>query len=477
MRARQSVLSSLVPFLARRPLAIVAFGILSSGCATYQSSDSTQNIDLRYQAGDYAVLAESIENQLKLVDSETGELLAVTPSNNILLHLEAAESWRLTGNKERSIEHYDVIETLFKDEDTEGFGKKIAEGIGAVLVNDSVRSYEPPPAERILTNFYKALSFWSSGELDNARVEFNRANERARIAVESYQKMIEKEQEKNEKGDGANKNLHSDGVQKALAQNFPNIEYWEVFDSFVNPAVAYINSIFLAHGPSADVSKAETLMQRVSGMIGDNALINEDLLNLRQHGRLTNGKPQRWIIFESGLSPVYGEKKFSIPWITPNALIQVSVALPELIDRPSGMGVNGLAIDNQALEFLPFARMDMVMRTEFKKRWPATVSRAVVSAATKAVLQDQMGRKFGVLGNLAGTVYANASASADTRAWHAMPEQWSLAKVSAQQESSLRIPYGNGEYKEVMLPANQNTLIYIKQPTPHAAPLVEMFYL
>ncbi|WP_159241152.1 hypothetical protein [Zhongshania aliphaticivorans] len=456
---------------------MAAFSLLATGCATYQSSDAVQNIDLRYQAGDYALLAESIEQQLDLFDSESGELATVTPTGDVLLHLEAAESWRLVGNKARSIEHYDVIETLFKDEDTEGFGKKIAEGIGAAFVNDSVRSYEPPPAERILTNFYKALSFWSSGELDNARVEFNRANERARIAVERYQKMIEKEQAKNEEDSNSKQNLHSDGVQNALSQNFPNIEYWEVFDSFVNPAVAYINSIFLAQGPGADIEKAETLLQRVSGMVGDNAQINEDLLNLRQYGRLTIGSPQRWIIFESGLSPVYGEKKFSIPWITSNALIQVTVALPELIDRPSGMGVNGLAIDDNAVQLIPFARMDMVMRTEFKKRWPATVSRAVVSAATKAILQDQMGRKFGALGNLAGTVYANASASADTRAWHAMPEQWSLAKVPALQESSLRVPYGNGEYKEVMLPANQNTLIYIKQPTPYAAPLVELFYL
>tara|TARA_R110001592_G_scaffold1874_14_gene11433 strand:- start:17390 stop:18820 length:1431 start_codon:yes stop_codon:yes gene_type:complete len=463
--------------IVRRFTVTVAFSLFATGCATYQTSDSVKSMDLRYQAGDYTLLAESIEQELNLLDSETGELATVTPSGNILLHLEAAESWRLTGNKERAIEHYDVIETLFKDEDTEGYGKKIAESIGSAFVNDGVRSYEPPPAERILTNFYKALSFWSSGELDNARVEFNRANERARIAVERYQKMIEKEQAKSEENSSNKKNLHSDGVQNALSQNFPNIEYWEVFDSFVNPAVAYINSIFLAQGPGADIEKAETLLQRVSGMIGDNDIINEDLLSLRQYGRLSNGHPQRWIIFESGLSPVYGEKKFSIPWITSNALIQVTVALPELIDRPSGMVVNGVAIDNQAIELLPFARMDMVMRTEFKKRWPATVSRAVISAATKAVLQDQMGRKFGVLGNLAGTVYANASASADTRGWHAMPEQWSLAKVPALQEVSLRVPYGNGEYKEIMLPANQNALIYIKQPTPYAAPLVELFYL
>jgi len=458
-----------------RILWLMAMLCLLGGCVSYQSSDFVQNIDQRYQTGQYLAAAEAIEQQLGLMDVKTRELAAVEArSGEVLLHLEAAENWRLAGNPRRAIAHYDALEDLFKDKDVQSGARRFGENIGAALVNDAVRSYEPPPAERILTNFYKALAFWSLGEKDNARVEFNRANERARIAVERYEAMIVEAQQE---GREANRNLQSSGVQSALRQNFPNMDQWQVYDSFVNPAVAYMNAMFLAGGSGSDIAQAETLLERVNGMIGGNPVIAQDLLNLRKQGRLNNGAAQRWIVYESGLSPVYGEKRFSIPWFTANAFIQVTVALPELVNRPSRSSVNGLAVGNQALVLQPFARMDRVMQTEFQKRWSATVTRAIVSAASKAVLQDRMAKEMGPLGNIVGMVYANASASADTRAWHAMPEQWSLAKIPAKQSENLRIPYGSGLATILSLPANKDVLIYIKQPSPTAAPYVELFYL
>ena len=238
-----------------------------------------------------------------------------------------------------------------------------------------------------------------------------------------------------------------------------------------------MNAMFLASGSGSDFGQAETLLERVNGMVGGNPIIAEDLLNLRQQGRLKTNSAQRWIVYESGLSPVYDEKRFSIPWFTSNAFIQVTVALPELVNRPSRSSVNGLAVDDHAVVLQPFARMDRVMQTEFQKRWSATVTRAIVSAASKAVLQDRMGKELGPLGNLAGMVYANASASADTRAWHAMPEQWSLAKMPAKQAASLQIPYGSGLVTTLSLPADKDVLIYIKQPSSSAAPYVQLFYL
>jgi hypothetical protein len=160
-----------------------------------------------------------------------------------------------------------------------------------------------------------------------------------------------------------------------------------------------------------------------------------------------------------------------------NAFIQVTVALPELVNRSSRSSVNSMALGAQVVDLQPFARMDRVMQTEFQKRWSATVTRAIVSAASKAVLQDRMAKEMGPLGNIVGMVYANASASADTRGWHAMPEQWSLAKMPAKQAVDLRIPYGSGLATTMSLPADKDVLIYIKQPSPNAAPYVELFYL
>ncbi len=445
-------------------------------CATYNSSGFVQQLDTDYQSGLYSQAATTIEQKLSFFDKKTNQYSPVTPSpGDVLLHLEAAENWRMTGNAPRSIEHFDAVESLFKKEDEEGVAKKISESIGAALVNDSVRSYEPEPAERILTNFYKAISFWKAGEADNARVEFNRANERARRAVERYQAMIEKEAEKadEEKVSAEDRNKALSGV----AEQFPMIEQWEVYDSFVNPAVAYANALFLAQGPSADVDKARTLLVRVRGMVGDHPVLNDDLSKLESHHDLTAGQPTRWIIYESGLSPVLDQKKLSIPWVWNGTVLNIAMALPELSDRQPLVSPSPLIVDGDQIDAAELARMDKVLRTEFKKRWPAMMSRAVISATTKAVIQHQATKEFGAVGNLAGYVMSAATTNADTRIWRAMPERWTVAKLPADRDSVLSIPYGAGLVSETRLPAGQSAVVYVKQPTGNAQPLVEVLSL
>ncbi|MBB3048879.1 hypothetical protein FHR99_003153 [Litorivivens lipolytica] len=460
------------------PAIALSGALLATGCATYDTSTMVQDLDSHYQNGRYEGVVYAVESALDLRDEETGKLLpvAATPKS-ILMHLEAGESWRLMGNYRRAIAHYDAVEGLFANEDTESVGAKIGESIGAALLNDSARSYDPPPSERILTNFYKALAFWGEGEPDNARVEFNRANDRARIAVERYAKDIAKAQEEAAEKGVENSN---EQVDSALSQHFPGIDQWEVYDDFVNPAVAYVNALFLAGGQNADIEKAETLMKRVRGMTGEHPVIDTDLMALRQTSSIGGDGHYRWVVFEAGLGPIYKEKKITMPWLASmnGQPVMINLALPEMTDRNGVVDVNSVVVNGKPLEFAPLASMEKVLRTEYKKRMPPTVARAAVSAGAKALIQKEMGDRMGPMGSLLGMAYSAASTSADTRIWRSTPEKWAVAKISADQgQEILRIPYGNGESREIYLPAGKNSFVYIKQPTPASYPLVEVYEL
>ncbi len=156
-----------------KQIAYVSLGFVLAGCAGGASINASKNFDQDYQNGLYKNAAISIEQDLGLVE-EAGFKLVDVKAGNVLFHLNAGESWRLSGNLERSRAHFDGVETLLKVEDLEGLGTKAGETVGSVLVNDKVRSYNPAASERILTNFYQSLSFWAENDKNNALVEFKK---------------------------------------------------------------------------------------------------------------------------------------------------------------------------------------------------------------------------------------------------------------------------------------------------------------
>lgn len=457
-------------------IALSAF--LLGGCQTFRNQPVTRTLDGLYQGGLYESAAMTAESKLKLVDAKDA-LLSVTPqTGKVLLHLEAAENWRLARNPARAIEHFDAVETLLKQSDTTHWLTTSTQNLGAIVTNDSAISYVPTPPERILTNFYKALAFWDGGELENARVEFNRANDRARIAVESYEEGLKKAQEKTQSEEpltnGRENDTRSTTTNNSIRRQFPEIDQWKVFNDFVNPAVAYINALFLAATSPPDIEKSLTLMRRVRGMVGSHPVIDQDLLELKEQNGLGVEQKAVWIVYESGLSPEMVERHFSFPVFTRHGVVNVGMSLPSLKPRqPNAWTMQPLIFsDNNPIAFSEITHMDRVMQTEFKKRWPTLLTRAIASATTKAIMQDNLARELGPLGNILGFAMSAATTQADTRMWRSMPESWSVARLKASDLLKLNIKYGANQQEQIRLTGDKNLIIYIKQPTTQAKPLI-----
>lgn len=455
----------------QKVLSASAVLLVLQGCAAGLSTKDAEQFQGSYLSGNYQQAADVVERELGFFDAKTQSRSAVVPTeaNAVLLHLDAAENLRLAKNRRRAIEHYDAAEELFKEKDTENMGASAARNVGAVLTNDMALVYDPTPTEKILVNFYKALSFWADGDYANARVEFNRANERTRMAVERYSKQIE---EARQEAEEAKKKANAGSINFSSFASNPkvagSIGAWEVYDDFMNPTVAFTNALFLAaqDGPNSD--NARVFMRRVQAMLGGNSERHPAF----DYTDINDG--YIWIIAETGLGPILTERRLDLPIpYDDNALI-LSLAFPNVDGRPNSVSLNRYTINNAQLSFTELADMNKLVRTEFSKRWPAIATRQVVSAFTKAAIQRTADGESVYLG-LATKLFTVAVTKADTRIWTLTPQKWSVAKLKRPDNPVLTINYG-AQILEVPIEP-RSAIVYIKQPTGQAQPFVEVLPL
>ena len=122
----------------------------------------------------------------------------VNPENgqaqDLLWSLEAGALLRMQKGYDQSNAFFDDAEDLMKAEDTENVADRGADALGGILLNDSAMDYEQAHYDGIMANTYKAMNFMFAGDLADARVEWNRVDDRQRRASEAFAKKIEDRQ-------------------------------------------------------------------------------------------------------------------------------------------------------------------------------------------------------------------------------------------------------------------------------------------
>jgi hypothetical protein len=435
--------------LINKKIASLSILLVISGCGSTISKQDSKIMLNGYQTGTYDSAVLLAEKNLGFYDEKTGKFLNVIPTKieNSLLHMDAAELHRMQGNYTRAIQHYNVVdEKLFQDQDREFIST----------------AYEPTPHEKILTNFYKSITFWANGDVDNARVEFNRANERTRLAVMRYEAMINKEREKAKDKASAISTLNNNPQINQLTNE------WDVFDSFVNPTVTLIHSLYLASQNGVEDSTAKTLMDRVKDMLGDSALPE----HIYDYSDVKNNKV--WIVTETGLGPRLDEKRLDVPIVWKEQPLILQMAFPEVKLMDNSVVLSNLTINNEVIDFYQLNTMEKLVKTELKKRMPAIVASQGIQAIIKAAIQYRA-QKEGKAAGFAALLLTSAATSADTTIWKMTPEVWNISKIDNNVSNTLQLRYGNA-IESIELPTG-SAIVYIKQPTAQSKPLIEILKL
>ena len=412
--------------------------------------------------------------------------------DNLLWYLDEGSALRFAKKSKESIEAFDKSEALMKHYREQMLASDASQTLRSILINDTTRPYIGTEYDGIMVNTYKAIDYMSEGDMDGARVEFNRAIDRQRRAKEFFAQMIEKErqamqkkeQENHSQGGGMDisSTMNNPEVDQRLQQQYPSLYAFEPYPDFINPMTTYLAGIFaMADGSNG---KAGTLLKEAYGMMQDNPDVQADFQRIESilDGRQNKQTPTVWFIFENGQAPLLEEWRLDLPvFIVTNQLNYISVALPRLVERTNAFSALELTMNGgEHIATRTFASMERIIQTEFNKQYSAIVRRAMFSTMTKTLFQYQMQQQgqnnqgASLLGMFAA-IYQIASTHADTRIWSTLPKEFQLARFERPVDGKLEIATPQGRVlSTIELPESDYILVYVKIPTNSAVPSVSV---
>ncbi|WP_199766474.1 COG3014 family protein [Helicobacter heilmannii] len=353
-------------------------------------------------------------------------------SNALLWDLQQGMSALMADQYPQSIRALNLAELRY-DHHHNLFSRSLGT-VGAVLVNDNVRAYTGNVYEGVLLNYYKAIDYLLMGNPKDARVEFNRANDRQRRAKEFYNKEIRKAVEKmQQQGSGHLSARQSNAqVQEILNNEYTNLNDFYAYNDLINPVVSYLSGLFFVE--NNDLNKGLDYLKEAYG-ISHSTTIGEDLLFFQYPSK------QRftWIFIEDGQQATKQEFKINVPLPLPNGIYDASLALPQLKDGMDFRSSFSVQVGQRQEIFENLLLLDALIASEFKKQLPYILTRALTSTALKVGLEAVSNQYLGVLGGLFSSIYAAASTSADIRSPALFPHKFYILRLKNSYRQPIHV--------------------------------------
>jgi hypothetical protein len=418
------------------------------------------------------------DNSIKFAQSKTSK--GKNPKGEDLLwSMQLGCIERIKQNYQQSNEYFDKSEEMLNFFD---YQNKTADSAAAIVVSENIVPYVGQEYDGIMVNTYKALNFMALGQNDLARVEFNRALDRQRLAKENFANEIKKLQEElneadEKKDSNVKKSVENPEVRQLIADRYPGLYNFEAYPDFVNPFTTYIAGVFF--DLVGDYSKASPLLKESYGMVSNNDFIAEDLAVTEQ---VLDGKKELkdtvWVIFENGMGPVKEEFRIDIPLFVETEKVKyVGIALPKLNFREQAYPYLSIKAGGSNYRTQYVAHMDRVIQTEFNKDFKGILTRAIISTTSKAVAQyalEKQGESSSALASLLVAAYSFATTAADVRIWTTLPKDFQVARFPMPADRIITIEPPGAESFEIKIPACKNSLVYVKIPFRSAKPVYDL---
>ena len=255
-------------FKNRTPLLISIFAFTAlffAGCSSPQGDLSVFNY--RFAGGNYGESAAFARKKIRKNKNPK--------ASDLLWAIQLGTAERMRQNHQQSNLHLDNSEDMLKFfDERNSFGDIFS----TTVTNDNAMPYKGTEYDGIMVNTYKALNFMAIGDMDLARVEFNRALERQRRAKIKFNREIQKRKAQLAKSN--NKiaaSIDDPRTQKILEEKYPNLYNFQAYPDFVNPFTTYLAGIFF--NLVGDYQKSADLFKESHGMVKGNPYITEDLAN------------------------------------------------------------------------------------------------------------------------------------------------------------------------------------------------------
>ncbi len=446
--------------------------LAAGGCQSgYRSS--AKAIQGELSRGNVARAAERANASFKGGGNERDEVVrALDAGSTLLLAGRAAESAAAFNAADEKVRP-------FLDEEAE---VTISGNLGAVAVNQTVMTYKATPVERTLLNTFGAVAQLTQGNMQEARVQLNRANDWQRDAKDRYAKAMKRRQDKaskeaSEKGidlDQANR----DGRLSALAQGLDDAQATAAFQS---PFTSYLRATFLlgTSRETGDVGNARSELRATWEMVGGSmrSTVEQDIEQI-DRGRI---EPTTWVFVMTGLAPHREEIRIDVP-IPFGEVNYVSAAFPKLA-YTEGNETDYVVIAGGATQPASLLMdVEQSVKAEFKEQLPAIITEELVSSAVKAAAtygasnisrgRDSRGNDWANLAiRVGGIIYQAVTTAADLRSWRALPRRIVAARVATPADGALTVQPGGGPATRVAVEAGKFNGVLVWQSGARGTPV------
>ena len=456
--------------------------LLLSGCAGMADIKEARDFMGPYSQGDYLAAAGTLGGETALDYDE----------ENLLTSLQVGMALRAAGGYEASQIAFDRAESelLWKSDEITSVDALLSAGF-TLVTNDLARSYQGSIYDGVLVNTFKAMNAVYLGDMDRARIELNRAEQRQTNAVEQLAVKVRALGE-DAPGEEENRKTQGEQIDSALAdvwkpdspvgKRLAAVEALGEYRDLRNPFTDWLHGVFrLATG---EANRASNLFRDAAVLDGrNNQYVLADLLQAEAAAGSSAGAPDRvWIIHEDGTGPYLNEFRFEFPVVTSDGVIITGIALPEFV--PGLPAVEALAITAGGQDYRtePLLNVDRYAATEFRAGYGAVVGKAVASAIIRTILQvvaqkeaKERGGLAAMILDLGSTIASVAMTRADTRIWHSLPKSIGVASVPRPSDGRLLMTTSDGRtiYDDA-LPAGGFVLITVKTVRPGALPAIHV---
>ncbi len=402
--------------------------------------------------------------------------------DDLLWELDAGLISRYAKDFNQSIYFFDKSEAKIKKYDKEVLAGKFLANIGATLANDTFMDYRPRIYEGIMVNTYKGMDFMSKLDNINARIEFNRALERQRRAKEFFAKEISQEKKKIEEENKKkaqkkkvsfnkiNESTNNKKTRDVIEKKYSNLFAFKPYPDFVNPFASYMSGLFFIS--VGDYAKATDILKETYGMIKGSepaaSYVKNDLKYAMKAASSLNRTKNRhylWIVFADGEGPKKVEKRFDIPlFLITKGVYYTGIALPSFKENPAAYRYLNITNGNKTVQTKQVASMDKVIKTEFKKRFPTIMTRAIIRTVTQTMIQYQLKERGGLMGGILGAVYQGVMNRADTRQWRMLPKDFQVARIEIQNPKVSIFSPKNKKIVDLNLNPKKNYILFLRIP-------------
>ncbi|STQ86701.1 hypothetical protein LS73_003220 [Helicobacter muridarum] len=348
---------------------IFAFVLCLCAC-----SITEERIKAEYDKSDYKKTYRSIQ---KTISSNNNNVLLWQMQSGFLTFSQFGPVFSLID--------LEKAESIYKKYEQEGILSSTFSSMAATLSNDNAIPYKGNVYEGSLLNFYKALAYSSIGDFVNARVEFNRANDRQRRAKEYYKKEIQKAHDNAIKNANKKKeskdytlNTSKSSINNIIKLKYSNLDNFAIYKDLINPIIPYTSGIFFMI--ENDYSKAVDLLKESYGISRSDVILSDmELLESRRFEKDINN--YTWFIVEDGDISRKQGNTFSTPIIINSNITSINLAMPTIYNiKPN---FNNYKINDYKTDRI--VELSNIFVSEFEKQLPSIITRAIIGAIVKFI--------------------------------------------------------------------------------------------